>query len=598
MILSASGWRKIFAADGDQESRTELVSPQDLALAAAAAFSFAELLYEKSDTGRPRAAVAVDTRPTGPALADIVCRVLLLRSIEPYYLFISPAPEIMAYVKTRKDIDGFFYISASHNPIGHNGFKFGFSNGAVAGGEESRRAIDIFRSLVEEGSFLGELSPLLSRPKTGAYTTYPSVLESIGGRKADASAAYEDFTMTVAAGSSDPQKRKTFFRSLRTGIRRSPLGIAAELNGSARTRSIDGNFLGRMGIRFRSINELPRKIVHPIVPEGENLDTAKDFLRDLHREDPSFLLAYVPDNDGDRGNIVYVDEEASVKAVEAQAVFALSVLSELADLRLRSGNNVKAAVVINGPTSMRIAEIAETLNVEVFRTETGEANVVCRAEELRRDGYTVRILGEGSNGGNITHPATVRDPLNTLLSLIKLLRPDGEGPFSLWCRLCGKAAPRGKNLGLSALLESLPSYITTGAYEEEAKMRVRNTRHDLLKKRYEEIFLRQWERRREELHDTYGILDFREENYEDGRTVVGFGPDFRSGEEKGGLKIVFSDREKRDSDFIWMRGSGTEPVFRVLADCRGEDRRRHDDLLAWHRAMIEEADNNIEEEEK
>jgi phosphoglucomutase len=40
---------------------------------------------------------------------------------------------------------------------------------------------------------------------------------------------------------------------------------------------------------------------------------------------------------------------------------------------------------------------------------------------LREKGYIVRILGEGSAGGNITHPSAVRDPLNTVMALVKLL---------------------------------------------------------------------------------------------------------------------------------------------------------------------------------
>ncbi len=79
------------------------------------------------------------------------------------------------------------------------------------------------------------------------------------------------------------------------------------------------------------------------------------------------------------------------------------------------------AIAINGPTSLIIESIATRLGAVVARAEVGEANVVQLADQLRDKGYTVRLLGEGSNGGNITHPSKVRDPLNTLVSLIKLL---------------------------------------------------------------------------------------------------------------------------------------------------------------------------------
>ena len=59
---------------------------------------------------------------------------------------------------------------------------------------------------------------------------------------------------------------------------------------------------------------------------------------------------------------------------------------------------------------MRIEEIAEAFYASVYRAEVGEANVVNLARSLRDKGFTVPILGEGSNGGNITHPAAVRIP--------------------------------------------------------------------------------------------------------------------------------------------------------------------------------------------
>jgi phosphomannomutase len=42
---------------------------------------------------------------------------------------------------------------------------------------------------------------------------------------------------------------------------------------------------------------------------------------------------------------------------------------------------------------------------------------------------------------------------------------------------------------------------------------------------------------------------------------------------------------------LWMRGSGTEPVFRVMADVEGLNTALHDRLLGWHRAMLNEADS-------
>jgi phosphomannomutase len=66
---------------------------------------------------------------------------------------------------------------------------------------------------------------------------------------------------------------------------------------------------------------------------------------------------------------------------------------------------------------------------------------------------------------------------------------------------------------------------------------------------------------------------------------------------RGGLKIVFSDKIGQDTDFIWMRGSGTEPVFRIMADAEGNDQERHDYLLAWQRDLVSRADEEASSEE-
>ena len=55
---------------------------------------------------------------------------------------------------------------------------------------------------------------------------------------------------------------------------------------------------------------------------------------------------------------------------------------------------------------------------------------------------------------------------------------------------------------------------------------------------------------------------------------------------KGGFKIVFYNRENKMCGFIWMRSSGTEPVFRVMADVKGGSAEAEANLLQWHRHMI------------
>ena len=89
LILSGSGWRKVFAEDGDEESDTPAVSPADIVLAGAAAMAFAGLLRSRSGSRAPAVLVGADSRPTGPAIADAMTRVFLGLGLEPRHLFLS-----------------------------------------------------------------------------------------------------------------------------------------------------------------------------------------------------------------------------------------------------------------------------------------------------------------------------------------------------------------------------------------------------------------------------------------------------------------------------------------------------------------------------
>ena len=316
------------------------------------------------------------------------------------------------------------------------------------------------------------------------------------------------------------------------------------------------------------------------------------------------MLGYVPDCDGDRGNLVIWDTAAEkARILEAQEVFALACVAELAQMVWTGGLSYdnkgnalsKAAVAVNDPTSMRIDRIATAFDVAVFRAEVGEANVVGLARRLREKGYTVRILGEGSAGGNITHPQAVRDPIHTVLAIAKLLalrsaagRP---GLFELWCDLSDQAELYHDDYGLEDIIASLPPFVTTGAYTEEAALRVTTADHGLLKDRYQRIFLREWEERKEQLKTRYGIQSWEAVAYNGLEEKRGLGRFGEAG--RGGLKICFRSGADKTIAAIWMRGSATEPVFRVMADAEGQDRRIERDLIEWQRRMTLEADRGI-----
>jgi len=156
-------------------------------------------------------------------------------------------------------------------------------------------------------------------------------------------------------------------------------------------------------------------------------------------------------------------------------------------------------LVANDATSLRIERIAASFGAKVFRAETGEANVVSLARGLRAEGWTVRILGEGSNGGNITWPSEVRDPLSTVFALIKLL--------------CLPIIINRPALNLREVLDALPKFLTLSTSGKEARLNIRTVDHEIFKERYEAIFLCEWETRKKEL-SRWGIFGWEELNYE------------------------------------------------------------------------------------
>jgi len=598
MILSASGWRGVFAADGDEESKTGRITEVHKIICACAAYTFLKFVKSQaSDTGnKPLIMLGMDTRPTGKEIAESMINVLCANNCDVQYAGFTAAPEIMAWARTKTRTAGFIYISASHNPVGHNGLKFGLTDGGVLAANDSNKLLADFKKFIGNSENIIKIEKDLLQDKSGNEDAEESIKDS----KNEALKSYYNFCNDVLNGGGITQ-------AVKESIKEKPLGIVCDFNGSARAASIDKEFFGSFNFKFDYINGEPGNIAHRIVPEGESLEPCRKLLEEAHKRDASFILGYVPDCDGDRGNLVIYDEtEGKARALEAQEVFALACAAEFSHLvwtgeltcdnkRKTFKNNqtpVKAAVVVNDPTSMRVDRIAQAFGIKVFRAEVGEANVVSLARKLRENGYIVRILGEGSAGGNITHPSAVRDPVNTVLAIAKFLTirsiSGKKGFFEIWCDLSGQTEKYRNDFSISDIIASIPAFISTPAYNKDAVMRIKETNHGLLKERYQKIFLEEWEKLKNELKTRFGICGWEAVSYngtEEKRGLTRFG---EAG--KGGLKILFFNENEKETSYIWMRGSATEPVFRIMADVEGNDVTFERYLLDWQRQMIMKAD--------
>jgi len=587
MILSASGWRKVFAISGDEQDKNPEISEDSVKISIVAANVFFDYIQQITNQENPVIAVGMDSRPTGPAIADGMLRALVTKGAIIQYCGVSSAPEIMAF---SKKLDGFIYISASHNPIGHNGIKFGTNDGGVLNAQENSKLIAKFNEILKDDDLVQKL---VTKAFSCSSSELKTVYQTRDSSKFNALNSYKEFAKETITGTNNKEYQNDFFQILNNYISENPIGVVCDFNGSSRVQSIDKDFFRENKINFYSINE--SQIVHEIIPEAENLCYVQQEMERLQQEGhKEVVLGYMPDCDGDRGNIVYWDNKAKKAVIlKAQEVFSLSVLAELtysiwqnSNNKNQSPNDFKPAVAVNCPTSMRINEIVETLGGTLFRAEVGEANVVNLAREKRTEGYTIRILGEGSNGGTITYPAAVRDPLNTIFAIIKLLLLKDNGLFELWCK---KAKINyDSNFTLTDILETLPKYTTTGVSEPRAILKVKETDNAKLKANFQKVFEKQWNSEKSELNKSFGICSY-EAIITNGTKEQKNISDF-SLSKNGGLKILFKDKDENPIAFIWMRGSQTEPVFRIICDVKGDNSEMEKSLLQWETEMIEEAD--------
>ena len=612
MILSASGWRKVFAESGDGEDKSSSIGKTNECLCALIAETFAKYIKEKSSKSHPVIAVGNDTRPTGKTIADVILKVLVHYGISINYLSTSSAPEIMAYAK---DLDGFLYISASHNPVGHNGIKFGLNDGGVLPGSENSILVESLQSKCASSNAEDHALDIMTHFDKGkledVYKASPSC-------KKNAVAKYESFIKQVITGTDSLKGQDFIFDTIKDFLKKNPLSVVCDMNGSSRILSIDSTFIPSCGLNFIPFNTDTSNIPHAIIPEPENLVYCAKYMKEAQdKGNKNALLGYMPDCDGDRGNIVYWNEKTlQAEPIPAQEVFALCVMAESAfTLWKKENTNVKKgllgkvesipkkeAVAVNCPTSMRIEEIANAFGEKVFRAEVGEANVVNLAREKRSEGYEVRILGEGSNGGNITYPSSVRDPVATIFAIVKLLTirdtilNDGtvrKGLFHLWCEKSGqeetykKLNSNGKSFTLGDVISTLPVYTTTGVSEERAVLHVKTFDKGHLKTRFQKIFEADWKKCKDELLQKYNIA-YYDAAITNGTKEVAGATDWNNG--NGGLKIRFFDRSGKYLAFIWMRPSGTEPVFRVMCDVKGNKPKEEKSLLAWETSIISRAD--------
>ncbi len=258
MILSASGWRKVFAPGGDHDSSKEPDTADQL-LAVGMGMVWGQWLERRLGKRDSVVLVATDTRPTGPNIAELMVCGLKYSGCQVRYIGIAAAPEAMARTGNDNEIDAFAYISASHNPLGHNGVKFGLGGGVIAG-TDAKDLIAKYHALIEEPGAADRLNVL----RESQVPAIPDPEE-----KRQSLVAYEKFLNHIAGGPGDDSSRSETLSALQRSLRSRPVTIIADLNGSARCLSSDRPYLERLGAKLLTFNDTAGEIAHVVVRAQE-----------------------------------------------------------------------------------------------------------------------------------------------------------------------------------------------------------------------------------------------------------------------------------------------------------------------------------------
>lgn len=567
-ILSVSGLR--FICSDDENDLSTWAQPNVQAFVLVAAHEHAKQFQKNKHV-----CLGMDSRPTGPLFLLLIAKLYHQLGLDIRCSGIAPIPEIMAATH-QSGASGFCYMTASHNPPGHNGLKLGLEDGAVLSKEKASPLIENIKKNYLDDQVVEHLIQSVQKSSLSVDELKTNISEN----KAKSLNLYQNFALDTVASSST----ESFTNSLQKKFSKQKSSFIFDMNGSSRLTSCDLNLLNSFQISTKVQGDKIGVFQHAIVPEGDSLNIAKQVLQDEIDQNNSVIAAMVPDCDGDRGNLI-LPIAGTAQCLKAQETFALCALSTIAGCRA-SGYQDKLALVVNGPSSFRLESILKPFDVKVVRAEVGEANVLNLAEQLREQGYLVPISGEGSNGGSILMPSTVRDPLMTLLSLLKFLYVPIENigltTAEYYLNSVGKKISDESNV-LESVLESFPTWHSTDAFDNDALMPVPNIEHETLKQRYESAFISHFD---EEIHfwQSKGVASYKIVSYEGTENIPG--PGNRPSPGKGGLAILLLDSFENALGFLWMRGSGTEPVFRVVCDWSGNEK-DYLELLRFHRQLIE-----------
>ncbi|MBI4149151.1 hypothetical protein HY491_01765 [Candidatus Woesearchaeota archaeon] len=390
----------------------------------------------------PKLVVGCDTRASSLALKQAVMSAL------PNVIDVGVAPTpAVSFAVRQYGADGGIIITASHNPPEHNGMKLLRKNGGVLLPQDMQRVIAVFH----RGNLVRQVN------------------QKIVDKHAHLLEMYLHYVLNLTRNQWVDAIRRQGFR------------IVTDPNGGAAAVILD-EILKWLHVENISVNDALGIFRRQIEPTADALSSLPEITK---KHNALFAAAF--DCDADRLEIML----PSGKMLNGNQILALIVDEVLME--------EKGIVVVNDATSGLVRRIAENHHADVHEVEVGEVNVV---EEMLS--CNSPIGGEGSNGGIIIPPGTVRDGILALCFVLRIMAKTGKS--------------------IEDLVAALPAYSTFSDQVKVASADIPHIREHI-------------------------ISSFPEH------------PIQYTGDETGGIKIRFGE------SFLWFRQSKTEAgTYRVIAD--------------------------------
>ena len=557
LVQSFSGVRATFG-EGPE------ISEQNSSLATAYGFSYARRALAGLRKGM--LLVGRDPRPTGEAVASALARGFLggaervkcrLTIID---LGIITTPLIETAVVALRAHGGVM-ITASHNPLTDNGFKFFTGVQADDSGDVDDAPPGALLSASAMGAIIRDVHSICR----GDASEFLKCTRKIDDKRlVQTFGTGEDHAHRVKAERAYLDFIGGEWRIQPHCLKPLVLGPALLDPNGGSACGIGARVLEHFGVQAIEVNAELGYPEHAIDTDGTDPASGKHMLlrvaRAAFRSGARFGIAF--DYDADRGNIV-LPGLSETAIIHPQTVAAANIALALTHRETRPDapqRTARLAIVMSDSTSGASEKVAALFGAEVFIVETGEINVVTRMHQLRRAGYDVPVGVEGANGGTVFGESTCRDGLQT--ALCAALGDEQPALARRWLEVLRRSGredssvANGDSLRFPEIIAAVPSH-----YNEMFRLEGPAIPHGEVKARMEEHFKRTLWPRLGRKYRSYAFIDF------EGTGAV----ERRTGDETGGWRVALEGG--RGKAFIFARGSRTEAgVWRIIVDDPDEPR--------------------------